>query len=443
MAVSPPPMLSGGLPLIGHIPEMMRNRERLFKRGHQELGDLFAVKLGPMNVAVVTGAEYNKQFYMETDKSLSMKEGYEFLRPSFGELFFTASAETYYNQRPVLQEIFRRERMVGYLQAMNIEVQTWLDGLGDSGKVDLTAEMLRLTQYVAGHAFIGKDFRSELDDEFWEHYKAISESIELILPTNLPLPKFFRRDRARRKMVKTMSEVVARRKQNPGQYDDLITVLLETPCKDGAPMNEESIINLFIGLIFAGHETTAGQGAWLLALLMQHPQHLERVLAEVTEHVPHGADISHQMMSKLEYTYWAVDETTRLRPSADVQIRTVHTPLAVGDYQIPTGWRVMVNAANSHHLESQFDDPETFDPSRYSPERGEGKNPFAIVGFGGGIHKCTGMNFAKNEMVVIAAKFFQQFDVELLSDDIRVVAGNGANHPSPVWVKYKRKPSAS
>ena len=100
----------------------------------------------------------------------------------------------------------------------------------------------------------------------------------------------------------------------------------------------------------------------------------------------------------------------------------------------------MVSGATSHFQSEVFANPEHFDPLRYSPERGEGKNPFAIIGFGGGIHKCTGMNFAKNEMAVITARFFQQFDAELLSKEVHVIMGNGANHPSPVRIRYQRKP---
>jgi sterol 14-demethylase len=99
----------------------------------------------------------------------------------------------------------------------------------------------------------------------------------------------------------------------------------------------------------------------------------------------------------------------------------------------------MVSGATSHHLPTVFASPAQFDPLRFSPERGEGRNPVANIGFGGGIHKCTGMNFAKNEMAIITALLFQQFDLELLSPDIRVVSGNGANHPSEVRVRYRRK----
>ncbi len=435
-----PPQVSGGLPVVGHLFEMLRDREGLFKRGYKEHGDLFSMKLGPQPVLVITGAEYNRQFYSETDKSLNMQDGYGFLKEAIGEVLFTASPEAYYNQRPALQEIFKRERMIGYIEAMNVEVQSWLDSLGQSGEVDITQAMLRLTQHVAGRALIGPNYAEELGTEFWQEYSAISNSLDPVLPPTLPLPKFRRRDQAKRKISATLAKLIQTRREHPDRYDDLITTLLTTPLKDGSILPDETIVTMFMGLIFAGHETTAGQAAWLIALLLQHPDYLDRVKAEIKAQVAYGHSIDASVLSSLENIYWAIDETTRLRPSADVQLRTVTTPITVGEYEIPAGWRMMVSGATSHFLPDVFENPQAFNPLRYSPEYNEGKNPFAIVGFGGGIHKCTGMNFAKNEMAVITARLLQQFELELLSSEIHVVAGHGANHPSEVRVRYQRKP---
>ena len=72
---------------------------------------------------------------------------------------------------------------------------------------------------------------------------------------------------------------------------------------------------------------------------------------------------------------------------------------------------MILNAANSHFLPEAFTNPYQFDPLRWSPERGEGKNPFAIMGFGGGLHKCSGMNFAKNEMAIITTRLFSNLSL--------------------------------
>src|SRR5688500_2820922 len=97
-----PPLVSGALPVVGHLVARLRDRGRLFERGYAEHGNMFAVKLGPQYVMVVTGAEYNRLFYLQTDKTLNMQDGYAFLKEALGELLFTASTEAYYNQRTLL-----------------------------------------------------------------------------------------------------------------------------------------------------------------------------------------------------------------------------------------------------------------------------------------------------------------------------------------------------
>jgi sterol 14-demethylase len=210
-------------------------------------------------VAVVTGAEYNKLFYTQTDDALNITNVYAFLKAAFGEVLFMASKEAYTNQRPILQAIFSRERMAQYVQAMQVEVQMWLDSLGDAGEVDISAAMLALTQHVAGRAFIGPDFRAELGESFWQDYEAISRSIDPLTPPNLPLPKFLHRDRAIQRIRARLLPVIAKRKQHPEQYDDLVTQLLEQPQKDGTPLGDRGIIQLFMGLSLPGMRRPPGR----------------------------------------------------------------------------------------------------------------------------------------------------------------------------------------
>jgi sterol 14-demethylase len=87
-----------------------------------------------------------------------------------------------------------------------------------------------------------------------------------------------------------------------------------------------------------------------------------------------------------------------------------------------------------------FADPGRFDPLRFAPGHEEDKqHRFALIGFGGGIHKCAGMNFANNEMAIITALLFQQFDLELVSQDPQVEFGLGAARPTRTIVRYRRK----
>lgn len=62
-----------------------------------------------------------------------------------------------------------------------------------------------------------------------------------------------------------------------------------------------------------------------------------------------------------------------------------------------------------------------------------------MIGFGGGMHKCAGMNFANNEMAMITAMLLQQFDLELVTRTPGVRHGLGANRPEPTLIRYRRK----
>ncbi|MFK7800814.1 MAG: cytochrome P450 [Anaerolineae bacterium] len=441
MATHSPPLVSKALPLLGHALEFSRNPERLMRRGKQMHGDMFTIQLLNKHAVVVNGSELNKFFYLQTDKKLNINDAYGMLEAAFGQVLFIASNEDYENQRPLLNYVFSREKMSGYVKSMQYEVQRWLDTLGDSGEMDLTAEMQKLTQFVAGNSFLGADFQDELGPDFWDAYALIGKSLDPVLPSHWPLPKFRRRDSAKLHIRQTFYPMLAKRRQNPDEYDDLISQLLKTNQKDGTILDDETIISLFMGLIFAGHETTAGQVAWLVYEIVKNDHFYSRLKAEVDENVPVGTQIDGRVLRSMQQTYWAIDETTRLHPSAPLQIRTVKEDIELNGYKIPAGWLMMVNYANGHFDPEVWSDPERFDPDRWSPERKEGKNAFDIIGFGGGRHKCTGMNFAKNEMAVIAGLLFQQYELEVLSDEVHSVLNIGAARPSEILVRYQKKSS--
>ncbi|MCA9981125.1 MAG: cytochrome P450 [Anaerolineales bacterium] len=439
--VKAPPMVSGKLPVLGHLMEYRRDRTALLRRGYEEHGRVFAIKLGPQNVAVLIGPENQKTFFMETDKKLSMEEPYKFLRDAIGNIAFLAEHETYVEQRPILHEPFKRHKMPQYVSVMQEQVQKWLDTLGDEGQFELTSAMNLLVQEVAGYALMGEDFQQTVGREFWEQYEFIGKALDPVLPPNLPLPKFRRRDKARQRMGEILEPIIAERRKNPDQYNDFLQDIVNKPYKDGRPVEDDVIISLMIGLMFAGHETTAGQSAWTIIELLKAPDMLALVEQEILRHAPPGTELSVEVLAEMPHIAWAVREIERLHPSADMVIRYAREPIEAEGYTVPEGWLVQTAAMIAHQLPEVFADPEQYDPLRYAPGREEDKqHRFTLVGFGGGVHRCTGMNFANNEQSVIVALLLQQFELTLLNHDQEIDYGLGANRPTETWIQYKRRP---
>lgn len=436
-----PPFLNQSLPLLGHAIAFKKDRTKLFQKGYDQLGPVFSIRLGPQKAVVLVGPEYAELFFKETDHALDMAKPYRFIRAAFGEVGFLAGPETYALERPLIYAPFTREKMKAYLEVMNDEVQDWLDGLPEEGEMELGHEMNLLVQEIAGSAMMGKDFQKRVGREFWDHYTTIGKSLDPLLPPGLPLPKFLRRNRARKALLKILRPILAERRGNAVSKSDFLQDIVDTKLSDGRPASDEQVLNVLLGLLFAGHETTVGQTTWTIIQLIQHPDYLALVRKELEEKLPPNLKIDQKVFVNLRKLRWAVDETTRLRPSADILIRVADRDLQAGDYRIPKGWPVFLASGVQQRMPALFKDPEAYDPMRYSPDRAEHKcQRHAIPGFGGGIHKCAGMSFALNEMAVITALLFQQFELELLSSDITAKTDLGASRPSEARVRFRRKP---
>ena len=437
-----PPVVSGAKPLLGHATEYGDGRGDLLRRGYEEHGKVFTIKLGPQNVAVLIGPENQRTFFMETDKALNIATPYKFLRAAFGEVLFIAGHDEYLRQRPFLTQAFRREKMAHYISIMRREVQKWLDALGDEGEFEVVGTMGWLAQQVAGSALMGDRFQEEAGREFWDLYEDLSKGIDAVLPPNLPLPKFWRRDRARARMGAILKPILDERRAHPEQYNDFLQDFVNSRYGDtDAPIEDEVLMNLMLGLMFAGHETTAGQAAWNVILLLQHPDYLAIVREEIDRVAPTGTPIDGRTLHALTHMNYAVTEVERLYPSADILLRDVDEDIEAGGYRIPAGWKVQIASEVAHQLPELFAAPEQYDPLRFAPERAEDKaDRFALIGFGGGTHKCMGMNFANNEIAVISTMLLQQFDLELATPRPTIARGVGANRPTPTLIRYRRRP---
>ncbi len=435
-----PPTVSGGVPIFGHLLEFHKDRQKVLRQGYAEHGSMFTVDIGFAKLVVMIGAEYHQAFFEDTDTKLSISKAYGFLKSLFGEIALTASTDVYTNQRPVVYEPLRRKKILRYINNMQGAIQEWLDGLGKEGEIEIVEEMCNLTQYVAGRTILGEKFYDEVGEKFWQLYKTLGVAMDPILPPNLPLPKFIKRDIAKKKMYDIIDPMVKERRENGEKYDDFLQDVINKPMADGEFFDNDTIVRLILGLMFAGHETTAGQAAWTIIQLLENPDYLLQVQEEIATKFPYGTELNSGILANLEKILWAIEETTRMRPSADIVMRVTNEEYKIGGYTIPKDSPIMISSAVAHFLPEFFENPQTYDPTRFSPERNEKKqHRYAIIGFGGATHKCPGMNFAYNEMLIITALFFQQFDLELITKDAKVITGLGACRPSPTHIRYKRK----
>ncbi|MEW5847777.1 MAG: cytochrome P450 [Myxococcota bacterium] len=439
--MKPTPPALPALPLVGNAVQFATRRHEFLREGLQRLGPIFSFKLARQPVAVLIGPEFHQEFFVQTDATLNIEKPYTHLAAMFGKVAFLGPHQTYLEQRPLLQAPFKPEKMARYVGIMQREVQRWIDGLGTQGEMDLSAEMGRLVQNVAGFTLMGEDFQNRVGREFWELYAVLGRTLNFVVPPHWPLPRNLRRDRARKRMTEILQPIIAERRAHPEKYDDFLQDFINTPTRSGTHADDETVVGLLKALMFASHETTAGQAAWTMIELLRHPGFHLRVQQEVATHLPAGTVMDHKVLRHFENILWAVREVERLHPSADMLMRIADVDIELGDYRIPQGWLVMVCSAVAHRSPTLFKDPDRFDPLRFAPDRAEDRqHGYALIGFGGGKHKCAGMNFANTEMMVITAMMTQQLELDLLTPNPRVHYGMGAGRPEKTLVRYRRRP---
>jgi cytochrome P450 len=228
----------------------------------------------------------------------------------------------------------------------------------------------------------------------------------------LPTPFTFRFLLARRRLVGTLRQFIARRRAWGVDRDDLLARLLKArDAGGGGGMTESQLVDECVTLFAAGHETTANALTFTLWLLARHPEVMGRLQAEVDgvvgcERLPTIEDVD-----ALPYTRAVVAESMRLYPPAWIQGRQATEDVEVGGRTLRRGEVVFVSQWVTHRDPRWWPDPERFDPARFSPEQQASRPRWAYFPFGGGSRVCVGEAFAWAEAVILTASIARRWDL--------------------------------
>ncbi|OYD07136.1 cytochrome P450 family protein [Paludifilum halophilum] len=164
------------------------------------------------------------------------------------------------------------------------------------------------------------------------------------------------------------AQLVADKRQHPA--DDLISQLIAIE-EEGDRLSEDELLSMITLLIFAGHETTSNLIATGTLMLLDHPEQLEKLKADLSL-VP----------SAVEELLRFNGPATIAGPRMDTEdIELAGQPIKKGDVVIP-----VLKSANRD--ERHFTQPEELDITRTMHRH---------LAFGHGIHMCLGAPLARVE----------------------------------------------
>jgi sterol 14-demethylase len=441
---SAPPRLSGALPLLGHLPELRRRPVHLMQRCRDECGEVGELSLAGKPVVMLYGEAAQEAFFRAPDEQLDQAAAYPFMKPVFGPgVVFDATPEQ--RRQALRNRSLRDQAMRGHAVVIARETERLIAKWGEAGTVDLLDFFAELTIYTSASCLIGPDFREELGPELVPIFKDLERGTDAFAYVNpyLPIPSFWKRDRARRRLVQYLHRIFERREATGSQRTDLFQVLRGIENPNGTPRYPvDTIAGMFISLMFAGHHTTSTTSSWALLELCRHPEWMARVVEELDSIYADGREVSYQALREIPALERVFKETLRLHPPLIMLLRHVVSDFHYRRWVVAAGKTVGVSIAVSNRMPECFPEPQRFDPDRYAPGREEDQRLFAWIPFGAGRHRCVGAAFAMMQIKAIFSLLLRRYTFALAqppqtyrSDHSKMVV----QLAQPCRVRYQRR----
>ena len=207
-------------------------------------------------------------------------------------------------------------------------------------------------------------------------------------------------------------EAIADRRASGDRGPDLLSLLLDATYDDGESMDDVAIRDELVTMLFAGHETTQIAMAWAVYRMLQRPEVLERLLAELD-----ASDGTPEALSRLPWLDAVVQETLRLQPIVPDIVRTLSVDLQLGGYPFAAGTHIAPAAALVHARDDLYPDPDAFRPERFE---GHTFRPWEYLPFGGGVRRCIGASLATWEMKVVLGTLLPRYRLALRGEETPV-----------------------
>jgi cytochrome P450 len=406
-------------PFIGNLPAFRRDPLKFLKRMGDEYGDLAYFKLGPLHAFLINHPDLIREVLVTRQGSFTKSRMLQRARILLGEGLLTSEGAFHLRQRRLVQPAFHRERLAGYARVMSDAAVRTRERWRAGETLDVSQEMMRLTLSVVGMTL----FSADVESEAREIGQALTDVLEmfsmLMLPFSeylekLPLPAVRRFERARTKLDETIYGIIRERRRSGEDRGDLLSMLLLAQDEEdaGAGMSDTQVRDEALTLFLAGHETTANALTWTWYLLSENPE-CERRMHEEIDRSLAGRAPGFEDLPNLPYTEMIFAESMRLYPPAWAIGRMTKEVFPLGGIEIPAGAICILSPYVMHRDARFFDDPERFDPERWTVANKERRPKFSYFPFGGGARVCIGERFAWMEGALILAAIAQKWKLRL------------------------------
>ncbi|GAA0185776.1 hypothetical protein Leryth_022511 [Lithospermum erythrorhizon] len=241
-------------------------------------------------------------------------------------------------------------------------------------------------------------------------------------PINVPGSKFYRAKSARKELNRLIVSAVREKKRELEEEEKESGTLFSrlVLAMINGEITEDEVVDNVILLVFGAHDTTSFVIAMMFHMLGRYPDCYSRLLQEhnqIRSKKKPGERLSYEDTKKMSYTWQVARESMRMFPPIFGSFRKAVVDIEYEGFTIPQGWKVLWTTYGTHLNEEYFEDPETFNPSRFDKP----VQSYSFIPFGGGPRLCAGYQLARLNILTLVHYVVTQYEWSLIYPDENVV----------------------
>ena len=339
--------------------------------------------------------------------------GFERVEMLLGNGLIVSDGDVWRRSRTMIQPSFSRQNIhqliVLMIDCAARRCAAWQEVADNDGTLNITQEMSDFALELILRAIFGADYEQHIIGDGENPFAFLSQDATRDLSVVMKL----------RRLRELLLTIIAHRREAPDiEGYDFLSMYLQARDKQGNPFSDRELLDELMPLIVAGYETSAGTLNWCWFLLAHHTDMQDRIAEEARTY---GADFAgaaeDPALAGMAWTQQVLDETLRLYPPVWLFSRRALVDDVLEGYSIPEGADLYISPFIMQRTAEFWEDPDTFDPSRFGPDGPYSKGDRPFIPFSLGPRRCLGEYFSFLEMKIHLGMLVQRFQLLPVTDD--------------------------
>ena len=449
MAETSPPLKSWndldgppGLPIAGNLFQIrLDTLHRTLEQWADRYGRLYRVRIGPVQIAVVSDPEAIRRMHRERPGLFRRTRTLEAVATEMGlKGVFASEGDDWLRQRKLVVRALNTAHLRTFFPKLAVIAgrlrRRWEHAADAEAPVDLCRDLMRMTVDAVTALAFGVDFNTletpgpVIQQNLDKVFPMVHRRVNAAFPywRYLRLPKDRALDRAlaqlRVQVDDILREVRERMRADPSLQaspTNFLEAIIAAGDAQKLGVSDDEVVANVCTLLLAGEDTTAHTIAWTVDYFIRHPEHFARARAEVDAVLAPAVSVEHiEQVDRFPFLDAFFHEAMRLKPVAPISVLEPMEDVEMVGCLIPKGTTIIGLTRHIATRDEHFGDAARFDPERWlegDAERRRAHDTSTFLPFGGGPRFCPGRNFALLQIRTVLAMLCRNFDVALADSE--------------------------